>query len=81
MRKIAVVIAALMVAPSLIVSSVPAFAGTYTTTVTKKCNVMSNAKQKNQCVATAKKNKTVALNKCSAIADAAKKKACVSRAS
>ncbi len=81
MRKIAVVIAALMVAPSMLVVSAPAFAGAYTTTVTKKCNVMTNATQKKQCVATAQKNKSIALNKCSAITDATKKRACVSRAS
>jgi len=81
MSRIAVIVAAFMVVSSMVVTTSPAFAGAYTTTVSKKCNVMSNAKQKNQCVAQAKKNKTVALNKCSAISDTAKKKACVSRAS
>ncbi len=80
MRKIAVVIAALMVAPSMLVVSAPAFAGAYTTSV-NKCNAMSSATQKKQCVATAQKNKTVALKQCTTITDATKKKACVSRAS
>jgi hypothetical protein len=81
MRKIAIVIAALMVAPSMIVVSSPAFAGTYTTTVNQKCSPMTNATQKKQCVATAQKNKTVALKQCNAMSDATKKKACVARAS
>jgi hypothetical protein len=80
MRKIAVVVAALMVASSMIATTSPAFAGAYSTTI-KKCNAMSNAAQKKQCVARAQKTKTVALKQCSAMKDAAKKKACITRAS
>jgi hypothetical protein len=80
MRKIAVVVAALMVASSFVVTASSAYAGAYTTSI-QKCNAMANATQKKQCVATAQKNKATALKQCSTITDTAKKKACVARAS
>ena len=80
MSRIAVVVAALMVVSSMVVTTSPAFAGAYSTSI-QKCNAMSSATQKKQCVATAQKNKTEALKQCNSISDAAKKKACVSRAS